>query len=267
MATFESVISGAVRNGGEAGSTVSIYDQTALPDTSFTWHTSMTNWVNGQYNSSSANAMPTPSISGSKRLHITKFEAIRNVFTQNHPLMIFDVLSVDGTPTFTTTGVKTLSMSPLPRYTSGRGVLAGLFISSSFTIGGSLVVNLNSYTNESGVTGRTGPTGLAISSGTNGGHFVMLPVQSGDLGIRTIASVNVTTAPSTSANAAIILFRPIFFGNWSANSSSGQQFIGHSVALTRLEESPSLFVASFWPAGAGQQLNLDQLIVSFHSEG
>ncbi len=102
----------------------------------------------------------------------------------------------------------------LPRYTDGVGVQIILVALAPYVAGGSITVE---YTNSEGVAGRS--TGLVVMNSAGsianlmtggsvaGGRGPFLPLQSGDLGVRSVESVT-CTAPNAGL-AALVLVKPL----------------------------------------------------------
>lgn len=100
------------------------------------------------------------------------------------------------------------------KYDGGRGVRAILVAQGAYTGGVSCSIN---YTNSDGTAGRVSPTfttstaGVAatlLSGGTNaGGRGPFIPLQAGDVGIRSVQSVNF--AAPNGGICALVLVKPI----------------------------------------------------------
>lgn len=112
---------------------------------------------------------------------------------------------------------QTLLGTPTLRYTDGVGVRASLVITSS---SGATAHNLSmSYTNSDSTAGRTLPvtvscTASAITphithSGTAANNYgPFLPLASGDVGIKSVQSVQLSAA-SLAGTAALVLYKPL----------------------------------------------------------
>ncbi len=134
---------------------------------------------------------------------------------QSSTLMLCDYLLyypfIDGDAT----GDQDLTNSvPLPRFTDGAGVRAILVSQGAYTGNVSCTI---SYTNSAGVAGRTSPTFRTNTAGTaatvvNSGAIAgvsgpFIPMQSGDIGIRSIESINL--AAPNGGILALVLVKPI----------------------------------------------------------
>lgn len=113
--------------------------------------------------------------------------------------------------------LQTLTGTPTLRYTNGVGVRAFL---ATRTTAGATAHNLSySYTNEAGTSGRTQPVTVACTasaitphithSGTAANNYgPFLPMASGDVGIRSFQSVQLSAA-SGAGTAALVLAKPL----------------------------------------------------------
>jgi hypothetical protein len=125
-------------------------------------------------------------------------------------MMVVDLLNVSGglNATLTTPQTTNLPTAALTRYTSGEGVMAGIVV---YTIIGTTISTVTiSYTNSSGVSGRT-----STATQMGGGFFrevgVLLPIplQAGDTGIRSIESVTLAGTTGTAGNFGVCLYKPL----------------------------------------------------------
>jgi hypothetical protein len=126
-------------------------------------------------------------------------------------VMIVDLLNHSGGLSAAATGEQTtgLPTAPLTRYTDGDGVAAALVLYA--TTGSTVTTVTVSYTNSLGVSGRISP---AIPLGGSGGFgvlvsFIILPLQPGDTGVRSVESMTAAGSTGTAANMGIVLFRPL----------------------------------------------------------
>jgi hypothetical protein len=125
-------------------------------------------------------------------------------------MMVVDLLNVNGglNATLTTPQTTNLPTAALTRYTSGEGVMAGIVI---YTIIGTTATTVTiSYTNSSGVSGRTS-TATTIGGGfyREVGVLLPIPLQAGDTGIRSIESVTLAATTGTVGNFGVCLFKPL----------------------------------------------------------
>ena len=137
-------------------------------------------------------------------------------------MMLVDQVAMFTVSSVTTTGAQSFTgTQTLPRYATGAGLQA--FIVPSVVMGaGTPTVQLG-YTNAAGVSGRltpaspllptantAAPVGSVIYAGTGAGKYgPFMPLASGDTGIRSIQSINLS-ATMTSGSLVVILAKPIF---------------------------------------------------------
>ena len=126
-------------------------------------------------------------------------------------VIICDRLSHQGGLSGTATGAQTTNLptAALTRYTSGVGVMAALEIYSA--IGATATTVTCSYTNQAGTSGRTSVD--TVWGGTNfnaAGRFILLPLQQGDTGVKSVESVTAAASTLTAGNFGVTLFKPLF---------------------------------------------------------
>jgi hypothetical protein len=132
-------------------------------------------------------------------------------------LLYYPMISAVSTSSQPLTNVATL-----PRYTDGVGVMAWLEVTTAFGTGtGTFTFGDDGYTNSAGVTGRQhGVTVLTVASAAlnrlphgggitlNNNYSPFLPLQAGDVGIRSVQSVAFTAAHSAGV-CALVLGKPL----------------------------------------------------------
>lgn len=113
--------------------------------------------------------------------------------------------TVFGAPGQTTN----LPTAALTRYTGGEGVMLGLTIYSA--VGGTATTVTASYTNQAGAGSRTTVATQFGGAGFNNQHrMIMLPLQDGDTGVRSVQSVTLAASTTTAGNFGVTLFRPLY---------------------------------------------------------
>lgn len=124
--------------------------------------------------------------------------------------MLTDRLSHQGglSSTVTTPQTTNLPTAALTRYTDGYGVMIALDVYTQ--TGGSATTVTASYTNSDGIAGRTTEAVVWISSAPVGRRFI-LPLQAGDVGVRSVESVTFAGSTGTSGNVGVTLFKPLAF--------------------------------------------------------
>jgi hypothetical protein len=125
-------------------------------------------------------------------------------------MLLVDLLNVSGglNGTLTTAQTTNLPTAALTRYTSGEGVMAGIVV---YTIIGTTATTVTiSYTNSSGVSGRTSTATTFGGSGFREvGVLLPIPLQAGDTGVESIESVTVTATTGTAGNFGVCLYKPL----------------------------------------------------------
>lgn len=142
--------------------------------------------------------------------------------TPGQTVMLFDRLSHQGGLSGVVTGTVTTNLptAALTRYTSGVGVFAAISIYA--TIGTTASTVSVSYTNSAGTAGRTSPSiVLGGSPDRTVGLILLLPLQVGDVGVRSVESVTLAGTTGTAGNYGITLLKPLSMG-LSSNLSRRQ---------------------------------------------
>lgn len=110
--------------------------------------------------------------------------------------------------TITTEQTTNLPTAALTRYTDGAGVLAALVISTA--VGSTATTVTAKYTNQAGTSGQVTVPSTFGGSGFNGVRRMMiLPLQSGDTGVRSVESVTLAATTGTAGIFGVVLFRPL----------------------------------------------------------
>lgn len=124
-------------------------------------------------------------------------------------LMLIDRLSHQGGLSGTSTAAQTTNLptAALTRYTSGEGVVACLEIYGY--LGATATLASVSYTNSAGTSGRTSKQ-VAIGLVENTPErMLILPLQDGDTGVRSVESVTLLASTGTVGNFGVTLFKPL----------------------------------------------------------
>lgn len=159
---------------------------------------------------------------------------------------------------------QTLVGTPTLRYTNGVGIRASLVITAS---SGATAHNLSmSYTNSASTAGRTLPvtvscTASAITphithSGTAANNYgPFLPMASGDLGVQSVQSVQLSAA-SGAGTAALVLYRPIFtIPLTTATVASERDFVNQIPSLPQIKDGACLTWLYFAGAATAASTN------------
>lgn len=195
----------------------------------------------GTQHTKTAGSVNFPDVSPAYR-HAVSMGAVAN---QNATLMIYDRLcSVSGI-TLNATGNKTINSSALPRYSGAAAVDVQAWLEvTTATTTTAPIVSLNSYTNQDGTAARAGATLTFPSAATVLNAFVgPLPLQSGDLGIRSVeVGLNVATAAAAGV-CNLVLLKPIAYLPLIANQWNERDLVMQLAAMPRIYDGATLAYA------------------------
>lgn len=147
--------------------------------------------------------------------------------------VLCDRLSHQGGLSAIVTGAQATNLptAALTRYTDGAGVMAALTIYTQ--IGTTATTITASYTNQAGTAGQTTPAvAFGATNFREAQRMILLPLASGDSGVRAVASVNVVATTGTAGAFGVTLFKPLVaFPLWSPDEPvdpiiSGSMFGG-----------------------------------------
>ena len=172
-------------------------------------------------------------------------------------VILVDMLNVSGglDATLTTAQTTNLPTAALTRFTSGEGVMAGLCIWTN--IGTTATTATVSYTNQAGTPGRISTATQIGTAGFNSaGRIILIPLASGDTGVRSVESVTLAGTTAVAGNFGVCLFKPLaimamndFQGAHVIDAVSSGGFIG---ALA--EVHPDACLSAFLICNAVQSL-------------
>jgi len=140
--------------------------------------------------------------------------------TAGATVVAIDLLNVSGglSGTVTTEQTTNLPTAALTRHTGGDGVMIGLVI---YTIVGTTATTVSvRYTNQAGTGSRTST--VTSFGGTNfreAARLILIPLQAGDTGVRSVEGVTVTATTGTAGNFGVCLFKPLT--TFSLDSTTG----------------------------------------------
>lgn len=167
------------------------------------------------------------------------------VSNQNCSLLIYDRLVAVSGLSLASTGNKTVNSTTLPRYsgTAAGGVQAWLEVTTQ-TATTAPIVNLSSYTNQAGTTGRAGGSLTFPAVATNVDTMIgPLPLQNGDIGIRSVeVGLNVGTAASAGV-CNLVLLKPLECIPLIANQWNERDLVLQLTSLPRVQDGASLAFA------------------------
>ena len=132
------------------------------------------------------------------------------VLTLGQGIILADRVSHQGglSGIVTTAQTTNLPTGALTRFTSGVGVCIALEIYTA--IGATATTVTVSYTNQAGTAGRTSQASVFGGSLSNAvARFVILPLQDGDTGVRSVESVTVLATTGTAGAFGVTLFKPL----------------------------------------------------------
>jgi hypothetical protein len=135
-------------------------------------------------------------------------------------VIVADILNQSGglSGTVTTPQTTNLPTAALTRCTSGEGVMAGIIVYSSLgTTGTSVTVE---YTNQNGTTGRSSTRNIGATNFREINSLLLIPLQDGDTGVRSVESVTLLASTGTAGNFGIVLFKPLSMMAFNDQSGS-----------------------------------------------
>lgn len=129
---------------------------------------------------------------------------------QGGTVIIYDRLSHQGglSGTVTTAQTTNLPTAALTRFTSGVGVMAAL---ECYTVIGTTATTITmSYTNSAGTASRTAPLfTYGGASDSKVGTFVPIPLQIGDVGVKSVENVTLTATTAVAGAFGVTLWKPL----------------------------------------------------------
>jgi hypothetical protein len=140
--------------------------------------------------------------------------------TAGATVVIVDLLNVSGglNGTITTEQTTNLPTAALTRHTGGDGVFIAIQI---LVIVGTTATTVSvRYTNQAGTPNRTST--VTSFGGTNfreGGRLILIPLEAGDTGVRSVEGVTVTATTGTIGNFGVVMFKPLM--TFSLDSTTG----------------------------------------------
>jgi hypothetical protein len=164
--------------------------------------------------------------------------------------------------TVTTAQTTNLPTTALTRYTSGVGVLAALEIYGA--LGATATTFTCSYTNSGGTSGRTSPA-YPIGSTTYNqvGRFLIMPMQAGDVGVKSVESVTVLASTLTAGNFGVTLFKPLYahFDPFTFAQGPVVQDFVNTALLPQIQNGACLFVIESLSATASAISHNEVLLI------
>lgn len=148
-----------------------------------------------------------PNITRKKFIDKILIRCVSNTAVASPHLM--DRLVAVGGISVASTGDKTINSLPLLRYTNGEAVMVYAEVTTQ-TATTAVVLSMSSYTNQDGTPGRVGGSLTFPATATQVGNLIgPFPLQAGDTGVRSVETVNVSTAASAGVTN-ILLTKTIY---------------------------------------------------------
>lgn len=124
-------------------------------------------------------------------------------------VVLVDLLNLQGGINSSITGSQTTNLptAALTRYTSGVGVMAGVYIQN--TVGSTATTFTVGYTNQAGTSGQTSTATAIGSTGfRETGAIIPIPLAVGDTGVKSVDSINLAASIGGTA-IGVCLFKPL----------------------------------------------------------
>lgn len=244
----ESVVKASF-TGEAAGELASLYLVAGRPGAA----TAPAGGINGTARSSAvAGQIPFPAAVAGKNVYLAGLDAQAGANIGG--VWIMDRLW-DNVPVVTTTTSQAI-VSPawpardLDGATAGRGVLLALEVYTDTTNGAPNTGITVSYTNSAGTAGRTG-TITSFPATAKAGTFELVNLAAGDVGVRSVESITLTTSLGGGA-AGLVAYRPVAFLPLAA-ANVGNRNDGLTLGLPRMYDSSVPFlVVPLLGTAAGQ---------------
>jgi hypothetical protein len=134
--------------------------------------------------------------------------------------VVIDLLNISGglDGTITTEQTTNLPTAALTRHTGGDGVMIGLVIYSN--LGSTATTVSVRYTNQAGTPNRTSTvTSFGATGFRDANRLILIPLQAGDTGVRSVEGVTLTATTGTIGNFGVALFKPLMV--FSLDSTTG----------------------------------------------
>jgi hypothetical protein len=124
-------------------------------------------------------------------------------------VILVDLLNLQGGINSSITGSQTTNLptAALTRYTSGEGVMAGVYIENQ--VGSTATTFTVGYTNQAGTSGQTSTATVIGGTGNReAGAIIPIPLAIGDTGVRSVNSINLAASVGGTA-IGVCLFKPL----------------------------------------------------------
>lgn len=223
----------------------------SAPEASGVWHSL---WKIGGYPGAGADPAGTPGTQyddaagamffpdqASDQKHLISFGALS---TQSVILLLYDRLVGVGGISVASTGNKTINSSALLRYSgaAAKNVQCWLEVTTATTTTAP-VVSMNSYTDQDGNTAQAGGSVTFPAAATNVDALIgPMPLATGDLGVRSVETINVATAAAAGV-VNVILIRPLAYLYVPTSAAIERDTVLQITSLPRIYDGASLCLA------------------------
>jgi len=190
-------------------------------------------------------SIPLPNKSP-KTKHVLRVAACPTTASLYGAVMVYDRLYGVSGISLASTGDKALNDGTvsLPRYADGAGVIPVMEVTTAGTTTAA-VVTLTSYVNQDGdtITGTNSFTFQTVAPGA--GQWQFLPLLTGDMGCRSVTTLNVGTA-ATALVVNALLVKPLMVIPVFANLQATEVLsVVQSLGLARVYDGACLGLAAF----------------------
>lgn len=175
-------------------------------------------------------------------------------------LIVYDRLCHSSGLSGALTGAQTTNLptASLTRFTGGVGNEIWLEIFQA--VGNAQVTVTASYTNQSGVSGRTTvPTFIGSAGTQEEQRIIQLSLQQGDTGVKAVASIRLSGSTGTTGNIGVVIVNDLFLVPFPQPAFAWRDLIMGVPAIT--ECVPGACVALAWVAGTTTP---PQLMIGFN---
>jgi hypothetical protein len=174
--------------------------------------------------------------------HLTTMELIGSA---DATYMLYDRLVSVSAVAVNSTGNKNVGSAALPRYTNGIGVECWLEVTTVVSTTAP-IVSMNSYTDTDDNTGQAGATITFPATNTAVNTMVgPMPLATGDVGVKAIATINVATASAGSAAVNVVLLKPLLYFGSTTGLAAAIDLVSMYPSLPRIYDGASLGLAMF----------------------
>lgn len=157
-------------------------------------------------------------------------------------LILYDRLVGVGSVSLSApTGSKTVNSAALTRYTGSAAVANEVWLEVTVASTSAPVVNIDSYTSSDGSATLVGGAVTFPAAVTNVDTIVQLPLHDAEAGVRSVESINLTTAGAATANLLIVrrlATIPLLAGVWTSVN-----FLDDVMGLPRVFDNAALGLA------------------------